>query len=57
MKYVRKIGRSFSARLQGHIRAIRSKKDNSGYTQNILNVGHTYGKIEDILQGLYRTKW
>jgi hypothetical protein len=32
-----------------HIRAIRYNKESSGYAQHILNTGHSYGNIEDVM--------
>jgi hypothetical protein len=38
-------GRTFSVRYKEYIRAIRSNSSNSGYSNHILNTGHTYGTI------------
>jgi arginyl-tRNA--protein-N-Asp/Glu arginylyltransferase len=50
LQYIRQTGRSFLTRYKEHIRAIKYKKDFSGYAQHILNTGHSYGKIKDIME-------
>jgi hypothetical protein len=47
LKYVGQTGRKFNARYKERIHAIRSKNDNSGYSNHILSTGHTYGTITD----------
>jgi hypothetical protein len=44
------MGRTFSTRYKEHICDIRSNKNNCGYSNNILNTGHTYGTIADIME-------
>jgi hypothetical protein len=39
--------KSVSVRYTEHISAIRSKSGNSGYSNHILNTGHTYGAVTD----------
>jgi hypothetical protein len=34
-------------RYKEHIQAVRNNKINSGYSNNLLNSGHTYGTITD----------
>jgi hypothetical protein len=45
MKYVGQMGRTFNTRYKEHIHAIRSNNANSGYSNHILSMGHTYGTI------------
>jgi hypothetical protein len=39
----------FKVRYKEHIHAIRSNSSNSGYSNLILNMGHTYGTITDTM--------
>jgi hypothetical protein len=39
----------FEVRYKEHIHAIRSNNSNSGYSNNILNIGHAYGKKPDTM--------
>jgi hypothetical protein len=45
LKCVGQTGRTFHTRYKEHIQANRSYNDNSGYSHNILNTGHTYGTL------------
>jgi hypothetical protein len=47
LKYAGKTGRIFYVRYKEHSHAIRSKSSNSGYSNHILNTGHTYGTTTD----------
>jgi hypothetical protein len=49
LKYIGQTGRTFHDRYKEHIRAIRSNNGNSGYSNHILNTGHTYGTINDTM--------
>jgi hypothetical protein len=49
LKYVGQTGRSFRVRYKEDIHAIRSSSGNSEYSNHILNTGHTYGSITDIM--------
>jgi hypothetical protein len=49
LKYVGQTGRTFSARCQEHIHAIRGMNGNSGCSNRILSMGHTYGTITDTM--------
>jgi hypothetical protein len=49
LKYVSHTGRIFRTRYKEHIPAIRSNNSNSGYSHHILNTGHAYGTITDIM--------
>jgi hypothetical protein len=42
-KYIGQRGRTY-------IQAIRNNNDNSGYPNHILNTGHAYGSVTDILK-------
>jgi hypothetical protein len=53
LKYIGQTGRNFRTRFKEHIHAIRTNKTTSKYAQHILETGHTYGKIEDILNILH----
>jgi hypothetical protein len=48
--YTGQMGRNLKTRLKEHIRNIRFNKDESAYGQHILNQGHQYGPIEQIMQ-------
>jgi hypothetical protein len=39
----------FSVRYKEHIHDIRSNNGNSGYSNHILNMGHTYGMITNTM--------
>jgi hypothetical protein len=49
LKYVNQTGRTFSVRYKEHIHVIRNNNGNSGYSNHILNTGHTYGTITDTM--------
>jgi hypothetical protein len=49
LKYVGQTGRTFNTRYKEHIHNIRSNNSNSGYSNHILNTGHTYGMITDTM--------
>jgi hypothetical protein len=39
----------FKIRYKDHIQAISSNNSNSGYSNHILNTGHTYGPVTDTM--------
>jgi hypothetical protein len=45
--YIGKTRRTFNIRLKEHIDVIRNNNSNSGYSNHVLNAGHTYGTIAD----------
>jgi hypothetical protein len=45
LKYIGQTGRAFNIRYKEHIHDIRSNNSNSGYSNHILNTGHTYGTV------------
>jgi hypothetical protein len=45
MRYIGQTGRTFKVRYKEHIQAIRNNNGNSGYSNHILNTGHTYATI------------
>jgi hypothetical protein len=49
LKYMGQTGRTLNIRYKEHIHAIRSNNSNSGYSNHILNAGHTYGTIMDTM--------
>jgi hypothetical protein len=49
LKYVGHSGRAFPSRYKEVIQAIRNNNSNSGYLTNILNTGHRYGTIINIM--------
>jgi hypothetical protein len=49
LKYVGQMGRTFDTRYKEHIHDIRNNNSKSGYSNHILNTGHTYGTITDII--------
>jgi hypothetical protein len=49
LKYNGQTGRTFSIRYKEHIEAIRNNNSNSGYSNHILNTGHTHGTITDTM--------
>jgi hypothetical protein len=48
--YIGQTGRNLKTRFKEHIRSIRYKKDDSAYAQHILNRGHQYGPIEQVME-------
>jgi hypothetical protein len=50
LKYIRQTGRSFNARYEEHICDIRHNSSNSGYSNHILNTGHSYGSIRNTMK-------
>jgi hypothetical protein len=49
LKYIGQTGRTFKVRYKEHIHAIRSNSNNSGYSNHILTMGHTYGRITNTM--------
>jgi hypothetical protein len=49
LKYIGQTGRTFNIRYKEHIQAIRNNNNNSGYSNHILNTGHTCGTINDTM--------
>jgi hypothetical protein len=49
-RYVGQTGRTFSIRYKEHIHDIRSNNSNTGYSNHVLNIGHTYGTITDTME-------
>jgi hypothetical protein len=54
--YIGQTGRTFKTRYKEHIQAIKSNNDNSGYSNHMLNTGHTYGNIADTMKVLKTEK-
>jgi hypothetical protein len=50
LKYVGQTGRTFNTRYKEHIPDIKSSNSNTGYSNHILNTGHTYGTTEDTME-------
>jgi hypothetical protein len=50
LKYIGQTGRSFNTRYKEHIRDIRRNNSNAGYSNYILNTGHSYGNIIDAIK-------
>jgi hypothetical protein len=50
LQYIGQTCREFHTRYREHIQAIRSNNGNSGYSNHILNTGHTYGNITDTME-------
>jgi hypothetical protein len=49
-KYIGQTGRAFNTRYKKHIYNIRSNNSNTGYANHILNTGHTYVPMDDIME-------
>jgi hypothetical protein len=52
LKYIGQTGRTFKTRYKEHIQAIRNNNGNSGYSKHILNTGHTYKSVTDMMKVL-----
>ena len=50
MEYIGQTGRKFNTRYKEHIHDIRHNNSNTGYSEHILNTGHTYGTIENTME-------
>jgi hypothetical protein len=48
--HVGQMGRNLITRYKEHIRNIRLNKDESAFAQHILNQGHQYGPMEQIMK-------
>jgi hypothetical protein len=46
----RQTGRNFKTRYREHFLDIRCNRPKKGYAQHILNTGHKYGNMEDIME-------
>jgi hypothetical protein len=49
MKYIGQTGRPFNTRYKIHIRDIKNSSK-SGYSNYVLNTGHSYGNITDTME-------
>jgi hypothetical protein len=49
LKYIGQTGRTFNTKYKEHIHDIRSNNSNTGYSNHILNTGHTYGTMQDTM--------
>jgi hypothetical protein len=56
LRYIEQTGRNFRTRNKEHIKAIRSNRPNSKYSQHILDTQHTYGTIVDTIDILHFEK-
>jgi hypothetical protein len=56
LKYVGQMGRTFKTRYKEHRQAIRNNNGNSEYSKHILNMGHTYGSVTDMMKVLKSQK-
>jgi hypothetical protein len=50
LRYIGQTERIFKIRYKEHFQAIRNNSSNSGYSNHILNTGHTYGTITDTME-------
>jgi hypothetical protein len=50
IKYIGQIGRPFNTRYKKHRRNIKNNNSKSGYSNHILNTGHSYGNITDTME-------
>jgi hypothetical protein len=48
--YIGQTGRNLNTRYKEHIRSIRCNKEDSAFAQHILNTGHQYGPVEQIIE-------
>jgi hypothetical protein len=55
-EYIGQMGRTFNIRYKEHIHDIRSNNSNTGYTNHILNTGHTYGTLTDTTEIITKGK-
>jgi hypothetical protein len=56
VKYVGQTVRTFHTRYKTHIQEIRNNNSNSGYSNHILNTGHSCGSITDTINILKTEK-
>jgi hypothetical protein len=54
--YISQTGRNLTTRYKEHIRNIRSNKDESAFTQHILNKRHQYGPMTEIMEMVKHAK-
>jgi hypothetical protein len=52
LKYIWQTERIFSIRYKEHIHAIINKNTNSGYSNHMLNIGHTYRTVTDTMDAI-----
>jgi hypothetical protein len=52
LKYIGQMGQTFKTRYKGHIQAVRNNNGNSGYSKHILNTGHTYRSVTNMMKVL-----
>jgi hypothetical protein len=56
LEYIGQTGCSFGIRYKEHMSAIKHNKDTSTYAQHILDTGHSYGNIQDVMEVIQVTK-
>jgi hypothetical protein len=56
LKYVGQTGRIFNTGYKEHVQVIRNSNNNVGYSNHILNTGHTYGTINDTIDIIRKRK-
>jgi hypothetical protein len=49
-QYIGQTGRNFKTRYEQHIRDIRNNRETSGYVQHILETGHAFRKMNEIME-------
>jgi hypothetical protein len=52
LKYIGQTGRTFKTTYKEHIQAIRNNNGNSRYSKHILNMGHSYGSVTNMMKVL-----
>jgi hypothetical protein len=55
-KYTGQTGRSFEKRFKEHFLSFRNNNYNSKFSQHLLETGHAFGKIDDMMESLYYVK-
>jgi hypothetical protein len=55
-KYIGQTGRTFHTRYTEHSQDIQNNRDNTGFSQHILDTGNTYDSIENTMTALKTAK-
>jgi hypothetical protein len=56
LKCIGQTARTFTIRYKEHMQSIRNNNNNSGYSNHILNTGHTYGTINKTMDIIKKGK-
>jgi hypothetical protein len=54
--YIKQTGRSLKTRYKEHLRSIKNNKDDSAFAEHVLNTGHLYEPMEQLIEMIEGTR-